>query len=290
MPKILRKTSIQFGGTGPVTSFGQFGSKQAGLPQTSQDPTVIQGLAAWVNGWQNAVVTGNKAAYLEDMNGWCFVQSYMVSYILQQGIPEWDTNTTYYANSVVQGTTALGNAGQWFNSLTDNNLGNAPPVGASNAQWEWINPPTPVDGGLTVTSIPKVSTAGPAVLIDSAIKDTGVNVELTLPLKFSNGSIQTVAASPISQQSVVTGSKTAGVTYQNLTGKVLFVNISIGNNASQISEILCDAALNPTTRVAYCGAPGSSNDYSQMCIIVLPNYYYKLVGASTGILAWVEYS
>lgn len=136
MPKILRKTLTQFGNAGPTSSFGQFGSKEAGTPQTSQDPTVIQQLAAWVNGWQDAVVTANKAAYMEDMNGWCFVHSYMSAYILQQGIPEWDSGTTYYQNSVVQY-----NNGQWFNSLQDNNLNNVPPVGASNAFWSWINAP-----------------------------------------------------------------------------------------------------------------------------------------------------
>lgn len=136
MAKILRKKLTLFGLGGPSSSFGQFGSKEAGSPLTSQDPDVIQGLSAWQTGWQDAVVTANKAAYLEDMNGWCLVHSYMMAYVLQQGIPEWDSTTTYYTNSVVQA-----NNGQWFNSLQDNNTGNAPPVGASNAFWTWVNAP-----------------------------------------------------------------------------------------------------------------------------------------------------
>lgn len=138
MAKITRKTMVPFGQAGPTSSFGQFGSKEAGFPQTSKDPTVIQQLSAWSNGWQDAVVTANKAAYLEDMNGMSFVFSYMLGYILQQGIPEWDSGTPYFINSVVQA-----NNGQWFNSLQDNNLGNAPPVSASNAFWTWINAPAP---------------------------------------------------------------------------------------------------------------------------------------------------
>lgn len=149
MAKIIRKTMTQFGLSGPVSSFGQFGSKEAGTPQTSKDPTVIQQLAAWVNGWQDAVVTANKAAYMEDMNGLCFVLSYMTAYVLQQGIPEWDSGTTYYLNSVVQA-----NNGQWFNSLQDNNLGNAPPVSASNAFWDWVNaPPAPPPPSIPVGTI-----------------------------------------------------------------------------------------------------------------------------------------
>lgn len=172
MAKITRKTLLQFGVSGPSTSFGQFGSKVAGVPQTTQDPTVIQQLAAWVNGWQNAVVTANKAAYLEDMNGWCYVHSYMSAYILQQGIPEWDTGTTYYTNSVVQGTAALGNAGQWFNSLQDSNAGNAPPVGASNAFWTWINSPPPavplVGNALKANLIVKPNVGAPLTKTDAS--------------------------------------------------------------------------------------------------------------------------
>lgn len=146
MAKIIRKTLTQFGVSGPSTAFGQFGSKEAGSPQTSQDPTVLQQLTAWAQGWQNAVVSGNKAAYLEDMNGWCFVHSYMMAYVLQQGIPEWDSGTTYFQNSVVQA-----NSGQWFNSLQDNNLGNAPPVGASNAFWDWVNAPVVIPPNAVAT-------------------------------------------------------------------------------------------------------------------------------------------
>lgn len=148
MAKILRKTLVQFGNAGPTTSFGQFGSKEAGSPQTSQDPSVLQQLSAWTQGWQDAVVSGNKAAYLEDMNGWCFVHSYMMAYVLQQGIPEWDSGTTYYLNSVVQA-----NNGQWFNSLQDTNLGNAPPAGASNAFWDWVNAPPVVPQAVAVGTI-----------------------------------------------------------------------------------------------------------------------------------------
>lgn len=146
-PVQTRFTLIPFGNAGPASSFGQFGSKAAASPQTTQDPVVIQQLAAWSDGWQNAVVAGDKAAYLEDMNGWCFVHSKAVAYIYQMGIPQWDTSTTYMKNSVVQD--AVGN-GQWFSSLQDNNAGNTPPAGASNAFWSWVNPPPPAPPTLSV--------------------------------------------------------------------------------------------------------------------------------------------
>jgi microcystin-dependent protein len=72
----------------------------------------------------------------------------MTAYLLQQGIPEWDSATTYYLNSVVQA-----NSGQWFNSLQDNNLGNAPPVSASNAFWAWVNAPPVIPQAVAIGTI-----------------------------------------------------------------------------------------------------------------------------------------
>ena len=138
MAALTRKTFKLFGGSGTLSNFGQFGSKEAGLPQTSMDPTIIQQLAAWLAGWSSAISGADKAPYLQDMNGVMYVFSYMTAYLYQMGIPEWDTGTTYYINSVVQA-----NNGQWFKSLQDTNAGNAPPAGASNAFWQWINEPPP---------------------------------------------------------------------------------------------------------------------------------------------------
>jgi hypothetical protein len=195
MAKLVRKTFIQFGAQGPTSDFGEFGSKAAGTPVTSQDPAVIQSEGAWQTGWQDAINTIDKAPYLEDMNGLHFVFSYMTAYLFQMGIPEWDSATTYFKNSVVQDNQGLG---QWFVSLTDNNLNQQPPAGASNAQWNWINAPTILDGGVTVNAIPKVSAAGPGKLVDSAISDDGTNVILAEPLKFPDGSVQTKAAGALS--------------------------------------------------------------------------------------------
>lgn len=147
MAKLLRKTCIPFGLSGASTNFGQFGSKQAGLPQTSQDPAVIQALSAWIDGWTTAVVTSNKAAYIEDMNGFCLVAQYMSAYLYEMGIPEWDAATTYFIGSVVQGPAGGASASQWFQSLQDNNLGNAPPASADNAFWKWANRPLPSSFG-----------------------------------------------------------------------------------------------------------------------------------------------
>lgn len=207
MAKLPRKTCVTFGLSGSVTNFGQFGSKEAGTPQTSQDPTVIQGLSAWVDGWTSAVVAGDKAAYIEDMNGFCLVAQYMSAYIYQMGIPEWDSATTYFIGSVVQGAAGGPSATQWFVSLQNNNLNNAPPASSNNAFWTWVNPPTAGNGGMSANVIPKSNPSNPAQLINSHVSDDGTDVIITLPLKFPDNTIQSTAAAPatLAGASVVIG-------------------------------------------------------------------------------------
>lgn len=291
MAKLTRKTLIQFGNSGPSSSFGQFGSKELGVPQTSQDPTVIQQLSPWVQGWQNAIVSGDKAAYLEDMNGWCFVHSYMMTYMFQMGIPEWDSGTTYYINSVVQD--AAGN-GQWFKSLQNNNLNHIPPAGASNAFWAWINPLTPTDGGLTNTKIPKASGTNPASLVNSNLSDNGTNVILAVPLKFPDNTVQsTAAATPVSTQSDVTSIRSFGTTFHNTSGRPIYVSVVVGSASNNTGGAIgyCDANLNPVLAISRTYCNNVSAFAGTLFFIVIPGYYYRVNGDNTGFLVkWIEWS
>lgn len=142
MAKITRKTSVLFGSTAPAQTVEEFGSKtQLGSPNYTTDPAQIQALAAWTNGWTAAIAAGNKAPYVQDMNAFCLVDSYQISYILQQGVAEWDSATTYYKGSYVQDP---GGSGQLWYSLVDANLNNTPPLGASNAFWNLFTALPPV--------------------------------------------------------------------------------------------------------------------------------------------------
>lgn len=126
MAKLTRKTLLQFGSTVNAGSeIGQFGSYAA--PIYSADITVLQAGTAWSRGWAAETVATNRP-FLEDMNAIDVVYGYMLSYILQMGIPEYDAATTYYIDSFVQV------AGQIYQSLTDNNVGNTPASSPSNWQ------------------------------------------------------------------------------------------------------------------------------------------------------------
>lgn len=119
MSKIARKTQAIFAGS--AANNGQFGSAQAGTKLLSNDPAVIQALAAWPLGWANAVIGSSKFPCLEEFQALDFVNTYQLSYIFQEGIPEYDAGTTYFQNSIVKKTGTY----QIYGSLTDTNIGHA---------------------------------------------------------------------------------------------------------------------------------------------------------------------
>ena len=125
MAKIVRRTLIQFGtGANPASEIGEFGSFVS--PDFSLDVGVMQSGTAWPRGWFGSVANTNRQ-FIQDQNAVDFVFGYMIAYILQQGIPEYDNTTVYFLNSVCQV------AGQIYISLQDNNTGNPP--GTSPTFW-----------------------------------------------------------------------------------------------------------------------------------------------------------
>lgn len=127
MSKIPRVYQQPFGSTGPSGDFGQFGSKAAGSPVNTKDAETIQSLAAFLSGWADAIVSGNVPE-LEDMNSLFLLIFQQIGYILQTGVPEWDSDTIYYTDSFCQVDGVI------YISLTDDNIGNDPET--SGANWE----------------------------------------------------------------------------------------------------------------------------------------------------------
>ena len=103
MSKISRLTGKIFGETATATGddpeIGQFGSALAGTYNGTTDVATIQGLAAWSNGFIDAVTSQNQYPPLPEMTGFGKVLSHQICYTLQQGVPEWDSATEYYSNA-----------------------------------------------------------------------------------------------------------------------------------------------------------------------------------------------
>ena len=132
MSKLTRVTAKVFGATADGTladpEIGQFGSAKAGTYNGTGDIATIQDLAAWSNGWIDAVTPTQQFPSLPERTGVDKVLSYQNAYVLQQGIPEWDSGTDYYTNGFCSKN------GKIYFSKTDNNLNNDPE--ADTVNWE----------------------------------------------------------------------------------------------------------------------------------------------------------
>lgn len=133
MPKLPRVTAKVFASNAAVDDIGQYGSALTGTKVNTGDIATIQALPAYEEGWRAAVISNRNYPTLQEMNGLQKTFSQQIAYTLQTGIPEWDENTTYYAN-----TSFCQVDGVVYQSLTDDNLGNNPTTATTH--WvEWGN-------------------------------------------------------------------------------------------------------------------------------------------------------
>jgi hypothetical protein len=239
MARLARVTNIIFAGTSPLNTMEQFGSfVVSGVPNYTTDPAVIQGLAAWGDGWSVAINAGNKAPYLQDMNAVLFVLSRQLSYIFQQGISEWDAATTYYIGSYVQ---LNDNSGQIFRSLQDNNIGNLPPSGASNAFWQWTNPPA-----VTVPNFGNSLTSNLRVIPNAGTPLTKIDISADLI------SIQGTALTTLAQTINITVVGANGIDTGTVTTNTLYAVYAITNASGSLSAGLISlSGTSPTLPAGY---------------------------------------
>lgn len=129
MARFPRYTQKTFGTTAGSNQMAEFGSLSAGSPArfsgSTITPALVQALAPYTAGWFSAVIGQNSPA-IEDMNALCYLFGYQLAYLMQSGLPEWDSGTTYYTNNIVN------LSGVIYTSRTDNNLNNNPSSSPSN--------------------------------------------------------------------------------------------------------------------------------------------------------------
>ena len=140
-----------------------FGSLAAGTPANAATVTEVQSLSNWEDGWYSAVVANNNPT-IQDMNSAFFVFAYQLAYLMQSGVAEWNTGTEYFIGQICSD-----GAGNLYESLTNNNQGNALTVSAEwrrlgakdqsntasvtidgNSQFVFLNP----DGGNITQALP----------------------------------------------------------------------------------------------------------------------------------------
>lgn len=122
MSKITRATQKIFGSTASAAQMAEFGSLAAGAPLTYSGatitPAIVQSLSRYLSGWFTAILGSNSPA-IEDMNALFYLMTYQLAYLMQAGVAEWDSATTYYIGSIVN------SSGLTYVSLTNDNLNNA---------------------------------------------------------------------------------------------------------------------------------------------------------------------
>ena len=143
MAKIDRAIQKVFGDDVVATdNHAVFGSLKAGSPAFSKDPSVIQSLNAWMEGWKSATVNNNAPA-LQDLNSLCYLFSRQIAYAFQSGIPEWNSGTEYHLDSFCQ------SAGVIYRSIQNTNLNHA----VTDNAW-WLPLITPNDSGEARGTVP----------------------------------------------------------------------------------------------------------------------------------------
>ena len=158
LPRVTQKIFAE----NTETNIGQFGSAKNGSPFRTGDIQQIQALTAWGEGWDAAVISDRNYPPLEEMTGVQKVFSQQIAYILQKGMPEWDSGTTYFQNDMCR----VGS--MFYYSKTDNNTGNNPETDTTN--WGRWNP---AEGTYANIDLSNLSSEGQAIL-DSKLNHSQV--------------------------------------------------------------------------------------------------------------------
>lgn len=197
MSKIARVVQKIFGSSAGVNQIAQFGSLAASAPAFTTNPATIQALSNYLTGWYGAVIGANSPA-IEDMNALCYLYAYQLSYIMQAGIPEWDTDTVYYIGSLVSD----GLTGVWM-SITNTNTGN--PL-TSTSNWRQV---LDVNAGYTslqtftansttnnVTMVGTAKGKGTVFLSNATGYGSSIHFNLPAPTPGMTFTIQDIAGQP----------------------------------------------------------------------------------------------
>ena len=130
MTKIKRVTQKVFGVNAPSDDIAVMGSFKSGTPVYTDDVAKLQN-TAYEEGYSSSLIM-NAAPFMEEQNSVPYVLSKQLAYTFQEGIPEYDENTTYYTNSICKVANKL------YISKTDDNQGHNP-VDDTTENWEELS-------------------------------------------------------------------------------------------------------------------------------------------------------
>ncbi len=145
MAGITRKTAKIFASGAGGTGVAVPGSVAAGSVAYSTDVATLQS-TAFENGLADMIIAGTKRLPVyEEINAVEFVLSTQIAYLLERGIPEYDSGTSYNATDVVRKTGTY----ELYGSVGNSNLGNALPAAVTDANWTYLGTLANLAGGIT---------------------------------------------------------------------------------------------------------------------------------------------
>ena len=118
---LTRQPQKVFASSANADQLAAFGSMKTGTPVYSSTLATLQS-PAYLEGWSSAILD-DKAPYLEEMNAVQYGLSYQIAYLLQEGIPAYDSATEYSNTSIVK--VINNNELELYHSLQNGNIGNA---------------------------------------------------------------------------------------------------------------------------------------------------------------------
>lgn len=134
MAGITRKTAKIFASGAGGTGVAVPGSVAAGSVAYSTDVATLQS-TAFENGLADMIIAGTKRLPVyEEINAVEFVLSTQIAYLLERGIPEYDSGTTYNITDVVRKTGTY----ELYGSVGNTNAGNALPAAVTDANWTYL--------------------------------------------------------------------------------------------------------------------------------------------------------
>lgn len=235
---------------GEASNNGVFGSAADNTKVLSNDVEVIQSKPAWDSGWIDATISALKFPTLEEFQSVSYVLSSAIAYLRQEGIGEWNANTTYYQNSIVKKTGTY----EIYGSLTDDNTGN---LLSDSVNWRFLQ-------DLSMSTVPDATTSlkGIAMLatvadVISGNADKIVTPDLLGKYGFQTGDIK-ATTNPTLQDGWVwaagtIGNASSGATRANADTEQLFKMYWNATEYSYTGSTATGAALqvwNGSTRVA----------------------------------------
>lgn len=169
MAKLARVLGKVFAGSAPLDEIGQFGSALAGNPTNTQDVATIQSLPAYSEGWGKGVISSRNYPPIEEVNGVLKTISYQTCYLLQEGIPEYDSNTEYSNTSIVKSIS--GTRLNFYISLQNNNIGH--PL-SDTTYWTQATLNSGRNVGEIITSTIPLNDSGVHLLDGSVLSGSGI--------------------------------------------------------------------------------------------------------------------